>query len=119
MRSSMSALKEPDSSDALTMLIYRGLKTLGCFWRASEKLLPLSTSFLICMRISRNLGFSVCSAMPSMATRMEMPALIMTASWLVKLETSLRPGPLETEKLRRLARLLLALEASMGARARM
>ena len=37
--------------------------------------------------------------MPSMAERMLMPARIMTASWLVKFCTSLRPGRSEMEKL--------------------
>ena len=45
---------------------------------------------------------------------MEMPALIMTASWLVKLDTSLRPGPEETEKLMRLEKEDLAREALTG-----
>ena len=102
MRPSMRA-KLPDSSDARTMFTYSGLKTFGCLARASENGRPLSTSCLICSRIRRKRGLVVCSAMPEMALRMGMPALIITASWLVKLCTSCRLGPNSRRSLRRRA----------------
>src|SRR5688572_1842267 len=99
MRSSILE-KPPDSSDAFTMLMYRGEKTLGYRMRASENCLPLSTSFFIWTSIPLNLGFCTWSAMPSIAARMLMPARIMTESCAVKLCTSLAPGPQERLVLR-------------------
>ena len=53
------------------------------------------------------------------AARTAMPALIITASWLVKFDTSLRPGPADSEKFSRLENDDFARDPSIGASARM
>ncbi len=86
----------PLSSEARIMLTYSVLKTLGWRERASENDCPASTSALMSCSVRLNLGLSHWSATPPMASRMLMPALIMTAIWLVKPRTSLSPGPFST-----------------------
>ena len=88
----------PPNSPALTMLTKRRLKTLGCWARPSEKVLPPSMARASSPRMALRVGLRSCFSSTRSPRSSGRPASTSVANWRVKvvrtldLTRPLRPG---------------------------
>ena len=88
----------PPNSPALTMLTKSRLKTLGCWARPSEKVLPPSIATASSLRIDLRVGFLSCFSSTRKPRSRGNPASTSVANWRVKVVRTLdftrplRPG---------------------------
>ena len=88
----------PPSSPALTMLTKSRLKTLGCWARASEKVLPPSMASASSPMMPLSVGFRSCFSSTRRPRSSGRPASTSVANWRVKVVRTLdltrppRPG---------------------------
>src|SRR5450756_211019 len=83
----------PPSSPARTMLMYRRVNTLGCFWSASDRLMPASTSARIALITLANFLLGVCSSRTYRQRSIERPEVTMVANCREKTVRSLALMP--------------------------
>ena len=79
----------PPASPAAIRFVYKSSKTLGCFFIASARVLPCSTSFLTCSNTFAKNLFSCWEASMSRHCTRGSPASIITENCLVNIASSL------------------------------